>query len=57
MGQNIFARTSLNLEGEAYFLPYGPFALTGRMVQIRHTGWQKNVPSSTGTSKTKESRA
>ena len=29
----------------------GPFALTGHMVKIRHTGWQKSVASSTGTSR------
>ena len=36
---------------------YGPFALIGHMLKFRHTGWQKNVASSAGTSRTKESQA
>ena len=34
----------------------GPFALTGHMVKIRRTVWQKSVVSSTGTSRIKKSQ-
>ena len=53
-----FGSTSPNANERTDIQQMGrPFALTGHVVKIRHTGWQKSLASSTGTSRTKESQA